>query len=559
MKKKTVLRIGLFCLLVALGVYLAVEIISAQIQGRLPFSSTASKAGVSSFADLPGVDDDRSWWQEARFYEIFVRSFYDSDGDGIGDLQGIIEKLDYLNDGDPQSTHDLGITAIWLMPIHPSPSYHGYDVTDYYAIHPDYGTLEDFQELLEEAHRRGIRVIIDLVLNHTAVQHPWFQQARDPDSPYRDWYLWSDMRLGVAWHPSDVGYYYGHFWAGMPDLNYANPEVTAEMLNVARFWLEQVGVDGFRLDAIKHLIEEEGKAENTQATHAWLKGFARACRQSNPRALLVGEIWDSSILVAEYTVEDELDMAFSFDLAQGFVSAAEQGKAIQVTYPLVHDLQRFAPGSFASFLRNHDQVRLMTQLGGDIDKAKVAASLLLLSPGTPFLYYGEEIGMLGTKPDERIRTPMQWSDQPQAGFTTGVPWQALGIDHPDHTVAAQQADPDSLWHWYRGLLETRGQYPALQFGATYLLQASDPSVYAILRATKEELVMAIVNLSERPIEGLRLSLAEGPLSPVSYRAQSVWGQVALPPLQANKQGGFEAYSPFPILQPYETWVIALQP
>ncbi|MBE9472169.1 MAG: alpha-amylase, partial [Chloroflexi bacterium] len=195
------------------------------------------------------------WWNDAIFYEIFVRSFYDSDGDGVGDLNGLIEKLDYLNDGDPATTDDLGVTGLWLMPISQSPSYHGYDVADYLTVDDEYGTNEDFRRLMEEAHKRDIRVIVDLVLNHTSSQHPWFQSARDDvDSPYRDFYVWSEENPGYkspwggqVWHRTSSGYYYGIFWEGMPDLNYDNPAVTTEMEEVIRFWLEDMGADGFRL------------------------------------------------------------------------------------------------------------------------------------------------------------------------------------------------------------------------------------------------------------------------------------------------------------------------
>ena len=215
------------------------------------------------------------WWNDTTFYEIFVRSFYDSDGDGAGDLNGLIGKLDYLNDGDPTTTSDLGVTGIWLMPIMASPSYHGYDVTDYYQVNPEYGTNEDFKRLIEEAHKRGIRVIIDLVLNHTSAEHPWFIESQDPNSPKRDWYVWSDEEpQGKGWHPGkNGGYYYGYFGEHMPDLNYKNPAVTEEMQKVVRFWLEEMGADGFRLDAVKYLYEDGKRIEHTPATHEWLKGF----------------------------------------------------------------------------------------------------------------------------------------------------------------------------------------------------------------------------------------------------------------------------------------------
>jgi glycosidase len=214
---------------------------------------------------MPQGSQGYPWWNDTVFYEVFLRSFYDSNGDGIGDINGLIEKLDYLNDGDPKTKTDLGITGIWLMPIFPSPSYHGYDVKDYYEINPDYGTMEDFNRLLEEAHLRGIRIVIDFVINHTSTEHPWFIEARKgEDSLYRNLYIWSEQKpdyLGPwgqpVWHANyDQTYYYGVFWSGMPDLNFENQEVTNEINRIAAFWLEDIGVDGFRVDGARHLIED---------------------------------------------------------------------------------------------------------------------------------------------------------------------------------------------------------------------------------------------------------------------------------------------------------------
>ncbi len=217
------------------------------------------------------------WWNDTVFYQVFVRSFYDTDGDGIGDLQGLIAKLDYLNDGDPTTDADLGVTGLWLMPVTESPSYHGYDVTDYRTIEPDYGTNADFDQLVAEAHNRGIVVIIDLVMNDTSNQIEWFTDAVSGSSaPYRDWYRWSPTHPGYTgpwgqpvWHNSASGYYYGVFWSGMPDLNYEEPAVKTEMWDIARFWLQDMVVDGFRLDAVKYIIEEGSSLENTASTFAF--------------------------------------------------------------------------------------------------------------------------------------------------------------------------------------------------------------------------------------------------------------------------------------------------
>ena len=252
----------------------------------MPAAVPAAVPPVAPISGLPQGTDGYPWWNDSVFYEIFVRSFYDtSGGDGIGDLNGLIEKLDYLQ--------DLGVTGLWLMPIHPATSYHGYDVKDYYSINPDYGTLDDFKRLLAEAKKRNIRVIIDFVLNHTSQEHPWFVASQDAQSPNRSWYVWSKTDPGQPhWHRAANGdYYYGFFGEHMPDLNYTNPEVTARMEDVARFWLQEIGVDGLRLDAAKYLVEEGTVVQNSDSTHQWYRNFRPEYKQYNPDAMTIGEVW----------------------------------------------------------------------------------------------------------------------------------------------------------------------------------------------------------------------------------------------------------------------------
>lgn len=264
-----------------------------------------------ALAQAPAPPWQLDWAEGTVFYEVFVRSFADSDGDGIGDFRGLTSKLDYLNDGKPGTSSDLGVGGVWLMPVFRSPSYHGYDVTDYEHVNPEYGTEEDFDRLLAEAHRRGIKVIVDLVMNHTSSTHPWFvEAAADTASAHRDWYVWSDRDLGwgqpwnpvgPTWHPSTHGWYYGVFWSGMPDLNFRNPAVRAEMLRIADLWLAR-GVDGFRLDATRHLIETGPGAGESDAdeTHAFLRQLSAHIRRVRPDALLVGENWTDTATIAPY-------------------------------------------------------------------------------------------------------------------------------------------------------------------------------------------------------------------------------------------------------------------
>ncbi len=459
------------------------------------------------------------WWKDAVFYEIFVRSFYDSDGNGIGDFNGVIEKLDYLNDGDPNTHADLGVTGVWLMPIFPSPSYHGYDATDYYDVNPQYGTMADFKRLLQEARKRGIRVIIDLPLNHTSDQHPWFKEAKkDVNSKYRDWYIWQETEPQYkgpwgqrVWHPSLTGYYYGIFEAFMPDLNYNNPEVTQEMGRVAAFWLKEVGVDGFRLDAAKHLIEEGAKQQNSASTHKWFMDFRPVYKAANPQAMTVGEFFgDGPHIIASYTSGDQLDLAFNFQLAKAFLSAAYTGSASYAVNALKVSDKVLPEAQYAPFLTNHDQNRVISELRGDANKAKVAAALLLTSPGTPFLYYGEEIGMSGKKPDENIRRPMQWSAEANAGFSKGRPWRPPDANYKEVNVAAQTNDPASLLSHYRALIGIRNARPALRRGTLALPSTGNSALFASIRATDEETILTLINLGAQPIRDYELDLKDIP-------------------------------------------------
>jgi glycosidase len=502
------------------------------------------------------------WWNDRVFYEIFVRSFYDSGDDGVGDLQGVIEKLDYLNDGDPSTTADLGVTGIWLMPITESPSYHGYDVKDYYSVERDYGTLDDLRRLLDEAHSRGIAVIIDLVLNHTALDHPWFVSAvHEPDGPYGDWYIFQDEDPGYngpwgqqVWYPSGDRYYYAVFWSGMPDLNYRNPEVTGQMYDVTRFWLEDVGVDGFRLDAIKHFIENDAVQENTRETLSWLYGYNNYINSLNPDAFTVGEVWSPMAQVVDYTGA-RVDVAFEFDLASAFIQAAERGRSWVALSTLVEAYSTYPEAQFATFLANHDMVRTLTQLGGDVGAARVAATMQLTAPGVPFIYYGEEIGMLGGKPDERIRTPMQWAGDIKVGFSTAWPWNGVSSGYQTYNVAAETDDPDSLLSHYRSLIRLRNDIAALRQGALYPLSCSDNHVYTILRYLEGEAVLVIANLSREAVSDYTLTLEAGPLTGISEAALLMGeGDLTLPALSA---GGFVDYTPIPELPPQSSFIIHL--
>ncbi|WP_342561314.1 alpha-amylase family glycosyl hydrolase [Paenibacillus sp. FSL R7-0345] len=448
------------------------------------------------------------------YYEVFVRSFYDSDGDGIGDLRGLTEKLDYLNDGDPATTDDLGVGGIWLMPVNPSPSYHGYDVTDYRSINPDYGTLEDMQELIREAHKRGIKVIMDLVVNHTSKEHPWFlEAAKDRNSKYRDYYVWAEDQnrpvsgssaagSGSPWHSVLGSHYLGIFWDGMPDLNFDNPEVRKEMKDTGTFWLEQ-GIDGFRLDAAKHIYEDlvtDKSTETTARNVAWWQEFRQAMNVVNPQAYIVGEVWENSAVSVGAYLDQAFDSGFNFGLAETLVNAAKTEKDSGAAFTLERTYKLYSQisgGSFtdAVFLTNHDQNRVMSQLEGNRDHARMAAAMLLTLPGNPFIYYGEEIGMLGRKPDEGIREPMQWSaDGSSNGQTT---WEAAANNEGNAggDVESQSGSTGSLLDWYRQLIAIRNQVPALRNGDIRDFASGNDGVMAFERVTADQQVLVMLNLT----------------------------------------------------------------
>jgi glycosidase len=503
------------------------------------------------------------WWNDTVFYEIFVRSYYDSDGDGVGDINGLISQLDYLNDGDPATDDDLGVTGLWLMPINESPSYHGYDVVDYFAVDQEYGTLEDFQRLLEEAHARGIRVIIDLVLNHTSTHHPWFEEAAaSPDSAYRDYYIFEESSPGFrspwgseAWHASGDDYYYGVFWSEMPDLNYANPVVTEESYEIVRFWLEEVGVDGLRLDAIKHLIENGDIQENTPATHEWFEDFYTFYKDINPEAFAVGEAWTSMEEVLDYT-GDEVDIAFEFETATAMLTSVRNRSARTIAQAHQLAAENFPPNQFATFLTNHDQDRTMSVLLGDVDKARAAATLLLAGPGVPFVYYGEEIGQRGRKPDENIRRPLQWSDEPNAGFSTAsIPWRLPYEDYTEVNIAAQTDDHDSLLSHYRRLIHARNNHEALRTGDWVGLPLDDFNLYAFLRRTPDQTLLVLVNLSDEEKSNYALCWPDAGLR--EGTAAEVLTGVAVTQPALTTGGGFEAYMPL-VLEAYGTAIIELR-
>ncbi len=519
-------------------------------------------------APAPARDD---WASDSVFYLAFVRSYADSTegplaGDGVGDIRGMIERLDYLNDGDPSTDTDLGVTGLWLLPIAQSPSYHGYDTTDYYAVDDEYGTMDDFKELLAACRARGIRVVFDLVLNHTSDQHPWFVESMDRDSDKRDWYVWRDPKPEYAgpwgqpvwhdhWRDPAGAFYYGCFYHGMPDLNYQSDAVSERMLDVTRFWLDEVGVDGFRLDAIKHLIEEGENQSSTDATVAWLRDFNAFCNEIKGDAWVVGEVWAGADEIARYLPSDEhpaaLDSCFDFPLSYAITEGLRDGNAARIRGQLADSWSLHGTRA-STFLSNHDTTRTMSVLDGDEGKARAAATLLLTAPGTPFLYYGEEIGMIGTKPDPNLRTPMHWTrDADTAGFTTGTPWRGPQVDIRARNVERQQADASSLWSHYRDLIRVRRDHEALRRGSYQPVDAGDERLVAFIRERDGRRLLVLVNASDdavRPygFDAAALGLESG------WTSTEILGGRETQPVPDGR-----AWKPFRLLRPHGSWIIDL--
>lgn len=484
------------------------------------------------------------WYKDAVFYEAPVRAYRDSNGDGIGDLAGLTQKLDYLS--------ELGIDCIWLNPIYPSPlKDDGYDIADYCAIHPDYGSLDDFTELVEQAHQRGLRLIIDLVVNHTSDQHPWFQAARkDRRSPFRDYYVWSDSDQKYAgvriifvdieksnwtWDPVAGQYFWHRFFSHQPDLNYDNPDVRAEMLKVMQFWMER-GVDGFRVDAVPYLFEREGTScENLPETHAFLKEMRRFVELNYPGRILLCEAnqWPQDVR-AYLGDSDEFHMAFHFPLMPRIFMALKRADASPIRWVLDNTPTIPTDTQWCTFLRNHDELtmemvteeerqwmwqqyapeprqrlnlgirrRLAPLLNNDRQLIELANSLLFTLPGTPIIYYGDEIGMGDNiwLPDRNgLRTPMQWEPSISAGFSESTRLYAPVIDTPPFdyktvNVAAQRADPDSLWQAIHRMIMLRKEHSALSEGDFSWVECGNKAVLAFQRSSAQAHLLAIHNLS----------------------------------------------------------------
>ena len=510
---------------------------------------------------IPAAD---IWWNDQVFYEVFVRSFYDSDGNGIGDFQGIIQKLDYLNDGNPATDTDLGVTALWLMPVFPSPSYHGYDVTDYRTVNAQYGSMDDFKLLVSEAHKRGIKIVLDFVINHTSELHPWFlNSASSPSAEKRNWYVWSDSNPGylgpwgqTVWYNKNGAFYYAVFWSGMPDLNYNNTHVTDEIEDITKFW-HDIHVDGFRIDAAKHLIEQGQNQENTSATLGWWRKFYAFQKTLDPAFMTVGEVWTSTPNVAPYA-DQRLDYCFEFDLASAIVDAAKNGNVNGLKGKMQEVVSSYPALQYGTFLTNHDQNRVMEEFSLNVEKAKAAAGILLTLPGVPYLYYGEEVGMMGQKPDEDIRRPMQWTNGLNAGFSTVSPWRSINSNYNLFNVQTLKNDPTSLWNHYRKLIHARTDSNPLRHGGYESVNASNNAVFSFLRAKDGEGVIAVHYPTTGTIQNVQFSMATSSLPQGTYAVTELLSGATLGTLTIASNGGFSNFTPIGSIGAYATFLLKLK-
>jgi len=497
------------------------------------------------------LSNDPLWFKSSIFYEVVIRGFYDATNDGTGDIRGLTERLDYLE--------WLGIDCIWLLPFYSSPLRDGgYDISDYLTVLPEYGTVDDVAELIEQAHTRGMRVIADMVMNHTSDQHPWFQEARRPGSPKRDWYVWSDTdelypdarvifvdnEISNWTHDPEAGAYYWHrFFGHQPDLNYANPEVREAMLDIVRFWLG-MGLDGLRLDAVPYLFEREGtNCENLPETHEYLKQVRKVVDDEFTNKVLLAEANQWPEDVRDYFGDgDECQMAFHFPVMPRMFMGLRREEAKPIVEIMNSTPQIPDNCQWGIFLRNHDELtlemvtdeerdymykeyardprmkmnvgirrRLAPLLDNDRRSIELFHALLFSLPGSPIMYYGDEIGMgdniyLGDR--DGVRTPMQWSIDRNAGFSRAdfaqlyaPPIMDPVYGYQSTNVEAQQRHPHSMLHWVRNMINVRKQHPVFGNGPFTALSTSNSKVLAFLRGEINPiLVVANLGASAQPVE-----------------------------------------------------------
>ena len=547
-----------------LCIFLTTALLAGMCIGAVSAFAAKEKPKTVTICSRTEPKYDNSWYKDLTVYQIWCRSFKDSDGDGIGDLEGVYQELDYLK--------DLGVDCIWFSPIYPSPQKdYGYDIADYYGINPEYGTMETFEKVMKGAHDRGMKVVMDLVINHTSDQHQWFQESRkSKDNPYHDWYFWRDPKNGSypnnwdslfegkAWkYDENLGQYYLHVFAeGQPDLNMDNPEVRNEVKKIMRYWLDK-GVDGFREDVISYISKDPGLPDGiplpaaTGIEHydkgpnldSYLKEFKQDV-YNNYNMFTVGEMPQSKPADAlTYGCGKRLDMLISFDqmTADGIVT-----DYVHVPFSLVRykrawrdwQTQLSGKGWNCLYIENHDHARVISRYGSEHywkESGKTLATSYLMLTGTPFIYQGQEIGMLNTHFNsldeckdvvtfnnektfakvgvtgqryldlvnktsrEHARTPVQWDDSKNAGFTTGTPWFGVNPNYKTINVAAEQKDPDSILNYYKKALKVRKAYPALSKGSYKEYYPASEKIYCYEKDYGDQKALVICSFSKQDI------------------------------------------------------------
>ena len=504
-------------------------------------SGVKLQEGLVEYSDVSTepVDNYRTW------YEIFVYSFCDSDGDGIGDLQGVISKLDYLQ--------ELGVNGIWLMPIHPSPTYHKYDVTDYYAIDPQYGTMADFEALMEQCRERDISVILDLVLNHTGVDHPWFREAeaylqalepgQEPDAaqcPYVDYYFFSPSQVNGDYYGVEGTdwFYEGKFWSGMPDLNLENEDLREEIRNIMAFWMEK-GVAGFRLDAAKEYFSGQ-PSRNIQV----LNFLTQTAKSINPDAYLVAEVWEGFSTIADYYQSGIPSLFnFAFGDSSGKITAVLRAVDNEKTVSSFATAQEKADKAYrannpdyidAPFLSNHDTGRIAGFCNREENKMKLAAAMNLMMSGSAFVYYGEELGMAGSGNDPSKRAPMLWNEARDAGTTNPPPECQLPEEYPLGSLEIQREQEYSIFRYYQQAIALRREHPVISHGIPTAETALNANCVSATRKTwGEESCLILMNISTEEkqcdLTGYEVFTLAGTLTVDERGVTQTGNQLILPP------------------------------
>lgn len=478
-------------------------------------------------------DDNAKQLEGEIFYNIFPISFADSDGDGYGDLQGIIKSLDYLK--------EMGVKGLWLNPIHPSPSYHKYDVTDYYGIDPQFGTMEDFKALIKAVHEKEMVLIMDMVLNHSSSQHPFFEKSMQNEKGYEDFYVKAKDKESIptkeksAWYAKNGQYYYASFWSEMPEFNLESAAVRKEMRKVLKYWLD-LGVDGFRYDAAKHAYDKNEYPDGTpllkKNVQFWLemKAFVKEIK---PEAYVIAEVWMDNQAMSAYGWA--FDSLFNFDFGDGVVEALRSSNSSSFLSPYLKGrkhFEKYPQLMDGIFLKNHDQPRIASMFGRNLGQMKVAASILLTMPGNPYIYYAEELGYSGVKPDERIREPYKWDGYLEIKTPQ---WETIELNKERENVKSQLTNAESMLNHYRTWGYFRSQSTVLKTGHFENLMIGNPQVMAYKRGDE---LLIVHNLSNE-IQTVDCALN---------------GKILLSSQKDSRMSGTVIQ-----LQPYDSLIIEIQP